>query len=106
MRSDTSRVDDMVASCESIGLYQPYTETDQSSMAVDAIEYNLIAIGEAARLLSDEFTSAHPDTPWRRVIGLRNILTHEYFHVNPGLVTQIARRDVPALLTDLTRTSR
>ena len=30
-----------------------------------------------------------PDVPWASIAGLRNIVVHEYFRVNPQLVLDI-----------------
>jgi uncharacterized protein with HEPN domain len=42
----------------------------------------LAIIGEAANRLSEELRLAHPEVPWRRIIGQRNILVHVYDHLN------------------------
>ena len=44
----------------------------------NAVERNLEIIGEAARCVSLEMREAYPDLPWRSMIGLRNVLAHEY----------------------------
>ncbi|WP_082058439.1 MULTISPECIES: HepT-like ribonuclease domain-containing protein [Acidithrix] len=36
-------------------------------------------IGEAVNGLSDEFRSERPEIPWRSIIGMCNILTHQYW---------------------------
>jgi len=102
MRRDQSRIDDIITFAKAIAKYVPLYRTDETRMTLDAVMYNLIAIGEAARLLTDDYKSAHPDTPWRSIIDLRNNLTHEYFRTEPVLVLQIAERDVPALIKDVT----
>lgn len=43
-----------------------------------ALERLMELLGEAARRVSDGYRSAHPEVPWRKLIGLRNILAHEY----------------------------
>lgn len=30
-----------------------------------------------------------PDVPWTSIAGLRNIVVHEYFRVNPELISDI-----------------
>ncbi len=35
-------------------------------------------IGEAARCLTPEFRGQHPQIEWRKIIGLRNIMAHQY----------------------------
>ena len=44
----------------------------------DATAYRLIAIGESSRDLGDDLKARHPTVPWRQIIGMRNILAHEY----------------------------
>jgi uncharacterized protein with HEPN domain len=38
-----------------------------------------LAIGEAAKALGDDLKAWHPQIPWRQILGLRNVLAHEYF---------------------------
>ncbi len=58
-------------------------------MAYDAILRNLAVIGEAVKALPHEFTAAHPEIPWPSIAGLRNVVIHEYFRINPVLIRDI-----------------
>ena len=58
-------------------------------------------LGEAATHLSDELRSAHPEIPWREIIGTRVILAHAYFHVDQDIIGDVVKRDVPAIRSDL-----
>jgi uncharacterized protein with HEPN domain len=49
----------------------------EDEMAQDAVIRNLQIIGEAARKISDEFRSGHPEVPWGGIVGMRNRLVHE-----------------------------
>jgi uncharacterized protein with HEPN domain len=51
-----------------------------------AVERRSEIIGEAARTVSPGFQEAHPEIPWRRIVGLRNVLAHEYGEVRQELV--------------------
>ncbi len=44
----------------------------------DAVIRRLEIIGEAARRISEETQAAHPDLPWSDMVGMRNIMIHEY----------------------------
>ena len=55
-------------------------------------------IGEAARKVSREFQEAHPEIPWREIVGMRHRLVHDYFHIIPEKVWEVVERDVPAIL--------
>jgi uncharacterized protein with HEPN domain len=46
-------------------------------------------IGEAARLVSDESKSLHPEIPWRQISGMRNHVVHRYFNVDLEMVWQV-----------------
>jgi uncharacterized protein with HEPN domain len=43
-----------------------------------SIERELEIIGEAARRISSEFQTLHPEIPWASVIAQRNVIRHEY----------------------------
>lgn len=61
-------------------------------------ERRIEIIGEAASHVSPQFRSAHPEVPWRRIIGQRNILIHDYGQIIPERVWESASRDVPELV--------
>ena len=53
--------------------------------------------GEAAARLSSALREDHPEIPWLRVIGMRNVLVHGYFAIDPEEVWVTVDRRVPAL---------
>jgi len=63
-----------------------------------ATERRLEIIGEAARNVCRSFQEAHPEIPWRSIIGLRNILAHEYGELRQERIFRIVQNDVPALV--------
>jgi uncharacterized protein with HEPN domain len=69
----------------------------QSPMIQDAVVRNFEIVGEAAKRLSQTLKDAHPDTPWRRVAGFRDVLIHNYFHVDLNEVWNVVERDLPGL---------
>jgi uncharacterized protein with HEPN domain len=66
-----------------------------------AIERALEIIGEAARLVSAEFKALHPEVPWKKIIGQRNVLAHEYGEVNQDRIWLVASNSVPELIDAL-----
>jgi uncharacterized protein with HEPN domain len=56
-------------------------------------------IGEAANYISEKTKIRFPDIPWNEIIGLRNILIHEYFGVDAKIVWDIIQYDIPELKT-------
>ena len=70
-------------------------------MAYDAILRNLAVIGEAVKALPDDFKREHSDTPWPSIAGLRNVVVHEYFRVNPDMIRDIVDNQLAPLLDDI-----
>jgi uncharacterized protein with HEPN domain len=59
-----------------------YPKYVASRLLQSAVERQLEILGEAARRISVELQQGHPEIPWRAMVGLRNILAHEYGEVN------------------------
>ncbi len=71
------------------------------SLERDAILRQLTIVGEAVKRLSDEFRFLHPEIPWKKVAGFRDVVVHDYFRVDPQEVWRILQEDLPALVTML-----
>lgn len=69
-----------------------------SSRDQDAILRQLTIVGEAAKRVSEVFRTSHPEVPWRRVAGFRDVVVHDYFKVDIEEVWRIVQGDVPALI--------
>lgn len=68
-----------------------------------ALERVLELVGEAARRITLVCQAEHPEIRWRRIIGQRNILALEYGRIDPRLLYQTAREDMPSLIAALER---
>lgn len=66
-----------------------------------AVEKLFINLGEAASRVSAEGVQAMPDIPWRRIIGLRNILAHGYEQVAHEVLHATVERELPSLVATL-----
>jgi uncharacterized protein with HEPN domain len=55
-------------------------------------------IGEAARKVSLEFRQAHPEIPWRQIIGMRHRIVHDYMRVDEDVLWEVVSKDLTALL--------
>jgi uncharacterized protein with HEPN domain len=67
----------------------------------NAVERNLEIIGEAARRVSQETRESLPDIPWRSVIGLRNVLAHEYGEIRYEILWTVVRDKLTPLIERL-----
>jgi uncharacterized protein with HEPN domain len=95
------RIEDIL---ESIARIQRYLEgMDQvgfigDDRTMDAVVRNFGIIGEAASHLPKDILAAHPEIPWNRMKGLRNLVIHEYFGVSPEILWSTAKEDLPPLV--------
>jgi uncharacterized protein with HEPN domain len=77
-------------------------EFAQDEQAVYALVKAIENLGEAARQLLDQapdIRARHPEIPWSDIIGMRNVLVHQYFRVKVGRVWKVANADVPRLIS-------
>jgi len=63
----------------------------------DAVIRQLEIVGEATKNLSRDFRSRHSEIPWRRIAGLRDVLTHDYMGVRLAAVWEVTQTDLPVL---------
>lgn len=69
-----------------------------------SIERLLEIIGEAANHISEEVLyDSENSTPWKLIIGLRNLLSHEYFRVDSKTIYQLATKDIILLKKEILR---
>ena len=45
---------------------------------------------------------ANPAIPWRSMIGMRNVLAHGYFDLDPAVIAAVVDRDVPGIARRIT----
>lgn len=64
----------------------------------NAVMHQIQIIGEAARKISQQYKSAHPQIPWQAIIGMRNRLVHEYFDIIPERVWDVVQNSIPELI--------
>ncbi len=73
----------------------------QNRMVQAAVEREVEIIGEAARRVSDPFKEAHPEIPWQRIVGMRNVLAHEYGEIIQSRMWALTVDQIPELIVQL-----
>lgn len=54
-------------------------------------------IGEAVYMLSNEFKDAHPEVEWDAIQGMRHVLVHGYYQIEPDQLWYTVDKDIPLL---------
>lgn len=100
MNADLRRIEKIKEHCISIQAFvseSPEAWSIENSMAYKAICMDLIVIGEHAGNLSEEFVSANPQIPWRRIKNFRNIVAHDYDAIENKYFVPIVETSIPEL---------
>ena len=62
-----------------------------------ALERAIEIISEAAKALPSEFRAQEPDVPWHDIIGIGNLLRHEYYRIRGERMLDILTNHLPRL---------
>ncbi len=60
----------------------------------NAIIRSIEIIGEAVKNIPDSFREKNSNIPWRKIAGIRDIITHGYFRVDLDAVWNIITKDI------------
>lgn len=69
----------------------------ENSMMFNATLRKLEIIGEASNRLSEDLILDNPEIPWARIIGLRNLVVHEYFGIDDITIWNVIKINLPDL---------
>lgn len=99
MRDDGERLLDILDAIRQIEKYavRGFDAFSQNELIQVWFTRHLQIIGEAARSLSSNLTDKYPAVPWGEIIGLRNVLVHNYFEIDLEVVWGIVQDDLPPL---------
>ena len=84
-----------------------FLSSDEGMEKLDAICMQLIAIGESIKYL-DKITngsllSGYPAVEWKRVMGMRDVLSHHYFDMDAEVVYTVCDAHIPVLEVEVAR---
>ena len=99
-RNPELRLQDILESIELINKYISDVSVAKFSgdfKLQDAVLRRLEIIGEAAKNIPDSFRDELKGVPWRKITGMRDMLTHEYFGIDAVSVLQTIKEDLPQL---------
>jgi uncharacterized protein with HEPN domain len=102
LRDPRLYLDDILESISQIRSYisdLDFSGFVQDRKTQDAVVRNLEIIGEAAGRLPDSLKVSAPEIEWRKIVGLRNILAHEYFGVSLPVIWDVVQNKLRPLET-------
>ncbi len=99
MRNIQERVLDILEAIERIERYSQGGRVafERNELVQVWILHHLQILGEAVSALRTEFQQEHPEIPWASIVGMRNILVHQYFDIDVDIVWSVVESDLPKL---------
>ncbi len=99
MRTDNDLLFDIL---DAIAAIDKYTSQGKDRYLSDEliqvwVLHHLQIIGEACRTLPKNVQDSEPSIPWKGIIGMRNILVHQYSVVDCDLVWELVENELPVL---------
>ncbi len=67
----------------------------------------LVFIGESVKVIdartNHTYLAHYPEIPWSAIMGLRDIIAHEYHHLDAEEIFAVLKDDLPLLLANVQR---
>lgn len=95
------RIEDILDAITKIERYTrglTFASFEADERTTDAVEWNLIAIGQAARYTSPEIIGRFPGIPWTRMRETGDIALHEYERIDNRTTWDMATTHLPPLV--------
>ncbi|MGB5451333.1 MAG: DUF86 domain-containing protein [Sedimenticolaceae bacterium] len=75
-----------------------------NELARDAVLWNLLVLGEAAKQVPEHIRLENSAIEWRKISGFRDVLAHGYFGLDEDIVWDVIENKIPPLLEAVEQT--
>ncbi len=91
--------------CAKVTSVDDFLDTEEGQILLDSICMLLIAVGEAVKQI-DKITDKtllknYPQVEWKKVAGIRDVLSHHYFDLNAETVFGLCEKRIAVLKSTL-----
>lgn len=80
---------------------QDFLYSSDGMFTLSGICMQLIFIGESVKVLDakieHDYLLKYPNIPWNDIMGLRDIIAHEYHHIDAEEIFKVIKIDLPIL---------
>ena len=80
-----------------------FNEYRSNKMMRFAAVKNLEIIGEASYMLSKDLKAQHTEIEWKKIIAMRHLLVHGYYHISDEEIWIMISDDLPQLKEQISR---
>jgi uncharacterized protein with HEPN domain len=87
-----------IAEVEEFTLGMDYDLFAADKKTVNAVIRSLEVLGEATKHIPESFRRKHPEIPWTKMAGMRDVLIHDYMGVDLRTVWNVVRKRLPELM--------
>lgn len=104
MQRDRLYVAEMVDAAErahDIAVQASVSELEHNRLLRDALLWNFTVLGEAAKAVSADLKTLHPEVPWRRPSDTRNRIVHGYWSIDLEILHTTAIEQLPSMIKAL-----
>lgn len=99
-REITDYLDDIrnaISEVEDFTLGMDFEKFVTDKKTINAVIRSLEVIGEATKHIPSSIRKKHPEIPWTRMAGMRDVLIHDYMGVDLKTIWNVIRERLPEL---------
>lgn len=101
------QTDFVIKTTENVRSYNDFLTSMEGIILFNSTCMCLQTIGETIRKVDDKTNgrlfAKYKTTPWKRVIGMRNIISHDYMSIDPEVIFETVKKRILPLKQDLER---